>query len=91
MVGLALVGGLWFTAVVTAVVTFRPASIDGPRGRSNWRQAMPGAAIFYAGTVALTSTRHVGLELVGIVLMVAGFVGLVRNRNRTYDGPPLAD
>ena len=52
---------------------------------------MPGAAIFYAGTVALTATRHVGVELVGIVLMVAGFVDLVRNRNRTYSAPPLAD
>lgn len=91
MVGVALVGGLVLTAVVTVVVTFRAASIDGPRGRSNWRQAMPGAAIFYAGTVALTSTRHVGVELVGIVLMVAGVVGLVRNRNRTYDATPLAD
>jgi hypothetical protein len=52
---------------------------------------MPAAAIFYAGNVALTSTRHVGVEFVGIVLMVVGSVGLVRNRNHRHDAPPLAD
>jgi hypothetical protein len=91
VVGLAVVGGLIFTAIVTAVITYRPASIDDPRGRSNWRPAMPAAAIFYAGNVALTSTRHVGVELVGFLLMIVGFVALVRNRNRKYDVPPLAD
>jgi hypothetical protein len=91
VVGLALVGGLIFTAIAMAVITYRPASIDDPRGRSNWRHAIPAAAIFYAGNVALTSTRHVGVELVGIVLMIVGFVGLVRNRNRKYDAAPFAD
>jgi len=52
---------------------------------------MPAAAIFYVGNVALTSTRHVGVEFVGIVLMVVGSVGLVRNRNHRHDAPPLAD
>jgi hypothetical protein len=88
VVGLALVGGLALTVLVTVVITYRPASIDGPRGRSNWRQAMPPAVIFYAGNVALTSTHHVGVELLGIVLMIVGIIGLLRNRNRTYDAPP---
>jgi hypothetical protein len=88
VIGLALIGGLLFTAVVTAVITYRPAPIDDPRGRSNWRQAMPAAAIFYAGNVALTATRLVGVELVGIVLMIVGFVGLVRNRKLKGDEWP---
>jgi hypothetical protein len=91
VVAVALVGGLVFTVGVTAVITYRPGSIDDPRGRSNWRGGMPAAAIFYAGNVALTSTRHVGVEFVGIVLMVVGSVGLVRNRNHRHDAPPLAD
>jgi hypothetical protein len=83
VVGVALVGGLIFTGVVTVVVTYRPAPIDDPHRRSNWRQGMPAAAIFYAGSVALTSTRHFGFELVGIVLMIVGFVALSETATAT--------
>jgi hypothetical protein len=82
VVGLALVGGLIFTAIVTAVITYRPASNDDPRGPSSWRRAMPAAAILYAGNVTLTATRQAGVELGGIMLMIVGFVGLIKNRNR---------
>lgn len=91
VVGFALIRSLVFTVAVTVVVTYRATVTDGRRRPSNWRGALPWAAMLYAGNVLLTSNDLAGLGLAGIVLMVAGVVGLVRNRRRGDEPPAMAN